>query len=94
MCNRKEVNSIYNSDDSEITFFTYWTMKESLGKALGVGLHYPIKENEFIQNGDEYLCNYKGLKIKNYQIDNKFILSICTDKNEEIILRGVNIDGR
>ena len=94
VCNKKEINSIYNSDDSEKTFFTYWTMKESLGKALGVGLHYPLRENEFIKNGDGYLCNYEGLKIKNYEIDNKFILSICTDKNEEIILRGVNIDGR
>ena len=90
----KEINDIYSSHDSKRTFFTYWTMKESLGKALGVGLHYPLRENEFIKNGDGYLCNYEGLKIKNYEIDNKFSLSICTDKNEEIILRGVNLDGR
>ena len=94
VCNMKEINDIYSSHDSKRTFFTYWTMKESLGKALGVGLHYPLRENEFIKNGDGYLCNYEGLKIKNYEIDNKFILSICTDKNEEIILRGVNLDGR
>ena len=94
VCNMKEINSIYNSDDSKRTFFTYWTMKESLGKALGVGLHYPLRENEFIKNGDGYLCNYEGLKIKNYEIDNKFSLSICTDKNQEIILKEVNLNGR
>lgn len=94
VCSSKEIDLIYNSADSKRTFFTYWTMKESLGKALGVGLHYPIKENEFIQNGDGYLCNYEGLKIKNYEIDKKFSLSICADKKEEIILKGVNLSGR
>lgn len=94
VCNEEEIDDIYNSSNSHKTFFTYWTMKESLGKALGVGLNYPLKKNIFIKYKDEYLCSYKGFFIKNYEIDNKFILSICMDKGEEIILKEVKFDGR
>lgn len=94
VCNMKEIDETYKSSDSNKTFFKYWTMKESLGKALGVGLIYPLKDNIFIKEDNQYLCSYPGLKIKNYEVDKQFLLSICADKNEEIIVREVKIGGR
>ena len=48
----QEYNDIFSNNNSEKRlqrFYTYWTLKESLVKALGCGLSMPLKKIEFIQ---------------------------------------------
>ncbi len=48
---KKEIELIKSLDDKEKykTFYTFWTKKESLVKAIGRGLSYPINTIEVIK---------------------------------------------
>lgn len=55
----RECDDIFSNNNSEKRlqrFYTYWTLKESLVKALGFGLSIPLKKIEFIQlSNDSWL---------------------------------------
>ena len=86
VCSKKEIKIINNSKSPEKAFFSYWTIKESLGKALGVGLNYSLKDTNFIINKDKIKCNNKMFKYKLYQVFNDCILAISTEGNENNII--------
>lgn len=95
VCNENELAIINNSNNPNKTFFSYWTLKESLGKALGVGLHYPLKENNFNFYEGKIFSSYQGLILKQFEVNDNYLISICTNEEEEKIeLKEVEISGR
>ncbi|MCL2417272.1 MAG: 4'-phosphopantetheinyl transferase superfamily protein [Bacteroidales bacterium] len=42
-----EIEQIENSDNPTLTFFKFWTLKESFVKCIGQGLTFPLKTVEF-----------------------------------------------
>ena len=51
-----EQEQLLKSENREDLFFRFWTLKESYGKALGVGIGYPFREIHF-QLGPVPTCN-------------------------------------
>lgn len=60
----------------EEAFFRFWTLKESYGKALGIGLGYPLREVSF-QLGERPQCCMDGVSFIQKVINRHFILSVC-----------------
>ncbi len=76
-------NEIEYIKDNKERFFEIWTLKESLAKAVGEGLHLPVKESEvlpFLQNkpvrwqGNEWYGYTQRLQ------NGEYILSCVTTK--------------
>lgn len=77
VCSEEELQKIANSLRPEKEFFIYWTLKESLVKALGVGLSYSLKNVNFVINNSTIKCSVDGYAFGIYEICSKFILAVC-----------------
>lgn len=67
--NEREWGYINNSNNSYFSFFQYWSIKESVIKAVGKGLSIPLK-SIYIKNTEAY-----------YGEKRWFIKELCIDKN-------------
>ncbi|MBE5959949.1 MAG: 4'-phosphopantetheinyl transferase superfamily protein [Lachnospiraceae bacterium] len=76
-CAETEVERILASGKKDEMFFRYFTLKEAYGKAVGVGLSYPLKEVTFELASGKITCNRDGYCFKQYVIDNEYIVSVC-----------------
>lgn len=84
-----EIDYVLQSDSPVESFFRIWTLKEALGKAMGTGIFFGLKEYEFIFENGEPFCKALPEKIFTQKIIcEKWIISICSDvyqdKFEEI----------
>ena len=77
VCSVDELMSIESSKEPNAKFFTLWTLKESLGKALGVGINYCMKNTDFKINADKIECNFKDYNFLTERIKNEYVLSIA-----------------
>lgn len=77
VCSEEELQIIANSIRPEKEFFIYWTLKESLVKAVGVGLSYSLKNVTFIIKNSTIKCSVEGYVFGIYEIYSKFILAVC-----------------
>lgn len=69
------------SNNKNELFFKLWTLKESYFKNLGTGLNSNFKDIVFNLNGNQIISNKNDFYFDQYILCEKFILSICTDKN-------------
>lgn len=73
----REITYVKNNPDPDMAFFQLWTLKESLVKAIGIGLSYPLKNAEFIIENNHITVNSE-FDLSVMQItDNKFVCSVC-----------------
>lgn len=76
------------SDDPVRLFFCLWTLKESLGKAMGVGLGYPLREVSFSFGAHgEIFCSKKGFLFTQWFPWDAFVVSVCDAPGSEALLR-------
>ena len=80
ICSKEELQCIDDSTYPEKQFFIYWTLKESLGKALGVGLNYSMREVTFTLKKTEISCSLEGYEFMLYELYSKYLLAICVPR--------------
>lgn len=81
VCSDKELEQISLSPDPNRTFYKIWVLKESFGKALGVGLNYRLREVDFTV-GDRVVSNVKGCQFMLYEKPQGYVVALCRLKNE------------
>lgn len=77
--NENEFIDITTSKEAEKTFYKYWTLKESVVKAIGKGLSIPLKDVKI--NKLDQACYYKNetWHTQNLEINNLYAAHIATD---------------
>lgn len=81
VCSDRELKQIRQSPDPNRTFYKIWVLKESFGKALGVGLNYRLREVDFILS-DKVVSNLKGCQFMLYEKPHGYVVALCRLKNE------------
>lgn len=84
--NSQEINNIIHSNNKAKTFFKYWTRKESVVKATGLGISDYLIEipatdgKHFVSKG--LLNNLKHLRVFSFNLNEKYLVSFTvTDKH-------------
>lgn len=77
-----EWNRIYLSNNPLVSFYTYWTQKESVIKAIGKGLSIPLKSFEIINNQTRVYG--KAYHLKEIPIDDDYVCFLASNKNVSI----------
>lgn len=76
--NQNEIEVIKSSSHPDLTFYTYWTIKESYLKLIGKGLLEPIKNVE-VEDGLTSIKNHPELKIESCFL-NDLVLTVIYKK--------------
>ena len=63
-----EIYDIINSKDPQRLFFTYWTLKESYVKALGVGMSFPFRQVSFKITDGRPVCSDESFEFSSYSL--------------------------
>ncbi|WP_186577943.1 4'-phosphopantetheinyl transferase family protein [Aquibacillus kalidii] len=87
---KNEFRNIAQHADQTYAFYQTWTAKESVVKAIGEGLSYPLSSFEVIvqQSGKVKLIDVNGghllerLSCRTYRVDNDYVLSVCAANGE------------
>ena len=91
ICSLEELKNLLNTDNREKLFFCIWTLKESLGKALGVGLNYCLKGTTFIIKDHHVYCSNNIFKYQIYEIFENYLLAVSYKSKEDIRIKEVII---
>ncbi len=76
----QELHRIYHSTDQYLEFFTYWTKKEALLKAEGLGLRIPLTDISFNYAGDQAEVLSTLWFLNPLDVDHKYCGWVATDK--------------
>ncbi len=82
-----EQETLNNSENPDITFFSLWTLKESYVKAIGRGLSFPLTSVEFKIEG-EISCSDTAWVFNQFLI-NRCILSACQNSQDKTMILNV-----
>ncbi|MBQ4803358.1 4'-phosphopantetheinyl transferase superfamily protein [Aquimarina sp. MMG015] len=82
-----EWQRIISSDNPESSFFDYWTQKEAVIKALGIGLSLPLDSFEIIDN--KTIIDKESFFLKEILLDNKYKCHIAF--KDEVDSRVLNL---
>ncbi len=68
-----------------IRFYTLWTKKEALAKALGIGMDLAFEKIELLE--DEILCGEKKFYFVVKIIDDDFIIAVARNVKDDICIK-------
>ena len=83
VCSDEELRRIENSGDKDREFFRLWVLKESYGKALGVGIGYGMKNAVFRWTGNRVTSNLEGWSFFLFEEIDGYILAQCRSKKRD-----------
>lgn len=78
----EERGQVLQSGSGDEAFFRFWTLKECYGKALGVGLGYPLRGVCFTL-GEIPTCSVPGISFVQASWKGRFVLSACQVGNPQ-----------
>lgn len=78
-----EIRQIDAAPDRDRAFFTFWTLKESYIKALGLGFSFPLREVEFTLAGNAVRCSDAGFVFTPYMLPHCQV-SVCAKRPIEL----------
>lgn len=82
VCSPGEIDYILESREPSRRFFRCWTLKESYGKAMGVGLGYPMREAVFF-DGIKVCSNIKDYTFTLFENINGYIIALCHRRSKK-----------
>jgi 4'-phosphopantetheinyl transferase len=71
-----EISQIEHSENPTLTFFKFWTLKESLVKCIGQGLSFPLKTVELTLTNEIISCSDKRFQFFTFS-QNGHQISVC-----------------
>ena len=75
-----EIDFVKSSSCPDESFFRVWTLKECLGKYLGIGLSSSMPDYEFSFANENPICSMYPEKIFTQKIlHKKWVVSVCAD---------------
>lgn len=78
-----ERNFVLHGLDKDKNFFSIWTLKEALGKALGTGISSGLSQYEFtFHNGIPVCSSFPEKKFTQKILMNTWLVSVCADDYE------------
>ncbi|MCL2413073.1 MAG: 4'-phosphopantetheinyl transferase superfamily protein, partial [Bacteroidales bacterium] len=86
-----EIEQIERAEHPTLTFFKFWTLKESFVKCIGQGLSFPLKTVEFQLSNDK--INFKNRSLNEVEMpdftfstftQNEHQISICSTERHTI----------
>ncbi len=89
ICTEKEYHllSSFSSDEQMHAFYQYWTYKEAIVKALGLGLSFPIKQIEIelnkIENDRPVVAGDLHWSIREIPIGNNYAAALAVEVMKE-----------
>jgi len=78
-----EISQIERADIPTLTFFKFWTLKESYVKCLGQGLSFPLKTVEFQLTETKINCSDKRFVFSTFS-QNGHQISVCGTDNHHV----------
>ena len=83
VCSEEELRHIESAGDKDREFFRLWVLKESYGKALGVGIGYGMKNAIFRLSDGRVTSNLKGWSFFLFEEIDGYILAECRSKKRD-----------
>ena len=83
-------NELQWTGENTENFFTLWTRKESISKAMGTGFAYPFKDIDTLQK--EFICNAKKFYTRSLNHDNHIISVTEENKLPETDIKILSIE--
>ncbi|MFN2439551.1 MAG: 4'-phosphopantetheinyl transferase superfamily protein [Chitinophagaceae bacterium] len=80
---KKELEEIYNSENSLKIFYTFWTQKEAFLKTIGSGLSIPL--NKVSIHNNKIIWNNEVWFLKEISIDPGYISHLSSDTSSPVI---------
>ena len=95
VCTSAEICEIEQSENGELMFMKFWTLKESYVKLIGLGLSFGTKNIEFsLKEKIPKITNINEPDIQIFQqvIDDEFVLSCCVKSEVPERIEVLNLD--
>ena len=83
VCSEEELRRIESAGDKDREFFRLWVLKESYGKALGVGISYGMKNAIFRLSENRVTSNLKDWSFFLFEDIDGYILAECRSKKRD-----------
>lgn len=77
VCSEEELVGIERDIYPARMFFRLWVLKESYGKALGVGISYPMRKVSFRVTDNTVICSVSGCSFELFEGFEGYVVALC-----------------